>query len=99
MNITTTTVADINRHHDLARSKAAEAITHAMEAGKLLLVAKGSMEHGSWAAWLRDNVRVSTRQAQRYMTTGDTASANAVQPAVIDPPAAHEVASMQPSLI
>ncbi|MBP6853634.1 MAG: DUF3102 domain-containing protein [Rhodoferax sp.] len=67
MNITTTTAADISRHHDLARSKATEAIAHAMEAGKLLLQAKDSLAHGTWGAWLQSNVTVTPRQAQRYM--------------------------------
>lgn len=67
MNITTTIVADISRHHDLARSKAAEAITHAMEAGKLLVEVKAGLQHGAWGAWLQSNVTVTPRQAQRYM--------------------------------
>ena len=67
MNITTTTAAEINRHHDLARSKATEAMNHAMEAGKLLLEAKAGLEHGAWSAWLQSNVMVTPRQAQRYM--------------------------------
>jgi hypothetical protein len=67
MTITKSLSVDINRHHDLARTKAAEAINHAMEAGKLLLQAKAGMEHGAWGSWLRSNVRVTPRQAQRYM--------------------------------
>lgn len=68
MNLaTTTTAAEINRLHSLARSKANEAIGHAMAAGNLLLQAKAALEHGEWGSWLADNITVTPRQAQRYM--------------------------------
>jgi hypothetical protein len=58
---------DINRHHDLASLRATEAVNHAVEAGKLLMEVKGAMPHGKWLPWLDQNVRVTPRQAQRYM--------------------------------
>jgi len=60
---------DINRHHALACAKADEAVSHAVQAGKLLLQAKASMRHGQFAPWLAANVVVTARQAQRYMAT------------------------------
>jgi hypothetical protein len=65
--ITTTDIAAINKHHQLACDSADQAISHAMEAGKLLLKAKASMPHGAWLAWLATHVSVSARQSRRYM--------------------------------
>ncbi|MBC7601225.1 MAG: DUF3102 domain-containing protein [Ramlibacter sp.] len=59
--------ADINRLHELASSKAEEAVDHAIEAGKLLLEAKSALPHGDWLGWLDSNVFVTSRQVQRYM--------------------------------
>ncbi len=67
INISTSTAADINRHHQLARDHADSAIQHAIEAGRLLLHVKTQLMHGEWRAWLAANVNVSERQAQRYM--------------------------------
>lgn len=62
------TVADaINREHDLAVRHASDAIEHARRAGELLLQAKSALRHGEWLPWLEANVRVSARQAQRYL--------------------------------
>jgi hypothetical protein len=63
----TTIADDINHHHDLAGLRADEAVSHAIQAGKLLLEAKGALAHGQWLPWLDQNVRVTPRQAQRYM--------------------------------
>lgn len=59
--------ADINRAHELADSKAGEAIDHAVEAGKLLLEAKAAMPHGEWLGWLESNIWVTPRRCQQYM--------------------------------
>ena len=61
------TAAEINRHHDLARQHATEAIQHAVEAGRLLLQVKTQLLHGEWQAWLHENTTVSLRQSRRYM--------------------------------
>lgn len=58
---------EVNQLHAQACSSAAEAVTYAMEAGKLLQTAKASLAHGQFTTWIRNNLRVSVRQAQRYM--------------------------------
>ena len=57
----------INRHHGLATKRADEAIHHASEAGRLLLQIKAALPHGEFIQWCRENLKVSVRQAQRYM--------------------------------
>ena len=59
--------AEINRFHELACLQADEAIANAKQAGNLLLEAKTAMKHGGWLPWLEQNIKVSHRQAQRYM--------------------------------
>jgi hypothetical protein len=68
------TAGEINAHHAAARKKADEAIRkadaavhHAREAGRLLLDVKAALPHGQFIAWCRENLKVSARQAQRYM--------------------------------
>ena len=71
MVISTSMVTAINTHTEQAISKANEAMHHAIEAGKLLLEVKASLPHGQFGAWLESNVRVSPRQAQRYMAAAE----------------------------
>lgn len=71
MNIRITIASEINSHAEQATAKANEAMHHAIEAGKLLLEVKASLAHGQFGAWLEDNVRVSPRQAQRYMAAAE----------------------------
>lgn len=66
----------INRHHAAATRTANEAIQHAKEAGRLLLEVKATLPHGEFILWLRDNVSVSVRQAQRYMSASQGKSTN-----------------------
>jgi hypothetical protein len=66
-DIDKTTAAEINRHHLLARGHADAAIQHAVDAGRLLLQVKTQLMHGEWLPWLRANLEVSPRQAQRYI--------------------------------
>ncbi|WP_399696576.1 DUF3102 domain-containing protein [Xenophilus sp.] len=66
-NLRQNLAAEINKFCELAHDKADEAINYAMQAGKLLLEAKGALPHGDWLPWLEANVWVSPRQAQRYM--------------------------------
>jgi Protein of unknown function (DUF3102) len=46
---------------------AADALTHARDAGGLLLEAKAAVQHGEWLPWLQANVCFSLRTAQMYM--------------------------------
>ncbi len=57
----------INEHHEQAHSKACEAMEHAKAAGHLLLQVKASIPHGEFTNWILANLKVSPRQAQRYM--------------------------------
>ena len=71
MNIRVTIANEINSHAEQATAKANEAMHHAIEAGKLLLEVKASLAHGQFGEWLETNVKVSPRQAQRYMAAAE----------------------------
>lgn len=71
MNIRVTIANEINSHAEQATAKANEAMHHAIEAGKLLLEVKASLAHGQFGEWLQTNVKVSPRQAQRYMAAAE----------------------------
>lgn len=59
--------SEINRLHDMAVASANRAVDYAKQAGALLLEVKRELAHGEFGAWLGTNVKVSERQAQRYM--------------------------------
>jgi hypothetical protein len=61
------TINQIKHHHLHAQSKANEAVAHAKAAGDLLLQVKDSMPHGYFTSWIRKNLPISERTAQRYM--------------------------------
>ena len=61
------TINEINRLDQLARTTASEAVELARQAGILLLKVKDELPHGEFTKWLKANVTVSQRQAQRYM--------------------------------
>ncbi|MBU3587822.1 DUF3102 domain-containing protein [Polynucleobacter sp. 31A-FELB] len=65
--ITLDTINEINRLDQLARTTASEAVELARQAGVLLLKVKDQLPHGEFTQWLKTNVSVSQRQAQRYM--------------------------------
>ena len=71
MNIRATIASEINGHAEQATAKANEAMHHAIEAGRLLLEVKASLAHGQFGEWLETNVKVSARQAQRYMAAAE----------------------------
>lgn len=71
MNIRVAIASEINSHAEQATAKANEAMHHAVEAGKLLLEVKASLPHGQFGEWLETNVKVSPRQAQRYMAAAE----------------------------
>jgi hypothetical protein len=62
-----THIQEINRQHLLAQAAANDAIEHAKAAGVLFLEIKSRLKHGQFLHWIRGNVKVSLRQAQRYM--------------------------------
>ena len=70
--ITIPTVEQINLEHQLANSKAAEAVQHATNCGLMLLQVKANLSHGEWLPWLNGEIesgrlQVKIRQAQSYM--------------------------------
>jgi hypothetical protein len=60
-------IDQINTHHQNAIKQAQKAIESAKAAGELLLQVKASLPHGTFTSWIKDNLNVSDRQAQRYM--------------------------------
>jgi hypothetical protein len=62
-----TIILQINHHHRLAFRQANDAVANAKAAGQLLLQVKASVPHGQWTAWVKANLEVSDRQAQRYI--------------------------------
>ena len=65
------TIEQINLEHQLANSKASEAVQHATNCGLMLLQVKASKKHGEWLPWLSGEIesgrlQISVRHAQRY---------------------------------
>ncbi len=63
--------AQINAEHERALSAVRTSLTHAKNAGELLIRAKQQCGHGKWLPWLAANVRVSIRVAQNYMSVAE----------------------------
>src|SRR4051812_10212213 len=59
--------AEIDREHRACTAALADAVTHAIRAGQLLLETKEAVPHGGWLRWLADNFDGSVRTAQTYM--------------------------------
>lgn len=62
---------EIKRLHHMAHQMASDAIENARTAGMLLLEVKQAMKHGKFQQWIRENIQVSLRQAQRYMAVAE----------------------------
>lgn len=66
------TAEQINVEHLLAQSKAAEAVQHATNCGRMLLGVKASLKHGQWLPWLKQQqesgaISFSQQSASTYM--------------------------------
>ena len=57
----------INAAHADCEAAARKALSHALEAGRLLCEAKAMIPHGQWLAWLATHCRLSSRTARLYM--------------------------------
>jgi hypothetical protein len=57
----------INEEHRRCEGAVNAALEHAMNAGDLLLEAKGKAPHGTWQGWLAEHFDGSVRTAQAYM--------------------------------
>ena len=62
-----TIIDQINSHHKNATKHANDAVESAKAAGELLLHMKATLPHGTLTSWIKANLNVSDRQAQRYM--------------------------------
>jgi len=65
--ISTETVAEIGREHELPQSAFRAAIGHAIRCGELLIDAKAQVRHGEWSSWLAEHFAGSERTARGYM--------------------------------
>ena len=59
--------AEIRRAHADVQEAAATAAERAIDAGHVLIEAKGLCGHGEWLPWLRENCALAERTAQLYM--------------------------------
>ncbi|MBU3582023.1 DUF3102 domain-containing protein [Polynucleobacter sp. AP-Capit-er-40B-B4] len=57
----------INQLHEKATRSAEDAIGYAKEAGMHLSTVKKSLTHGQFGSWVKENLAVTQRQAQRYI--------------------------------
>ncbi len=58
----------INQLHAGISAALKNTLADAMEIGRLLAEVKASMPHGSFTAWLADNVQFTDRTARRYLS-------------------------------
>jgi hypothetical protein len=57
----------INAEHAACMASAQDAVTRAIEVGRLLARAKEQVQHGGWEPWVEANCVFGIREAQRYM--------------------------------
>lgn len=57
----------INEEHAKAEAAMRDGLSHAVEAGKLLIEAKTQHKHGGWLKWLKANFASTPRTAQGYI--------------------------------
>jgi Protein of unknown function (DUF3102) len=79
-----------NKAHRHAQSAARRRVKHGLEAGKLLMEAKGTVGHGNFTEWVEKNFEGTPRHARRYMTF-----ATAVEQSRIDPDEVSSLAEVE----
>src|SRR5687767_6103104 len=57
----------IREAHTSVQMAARLSAERAIEAGQLLIEAKGAVRHGNWLPWLKEHVGISDRTARGYM--------------------------------
>jgi hypothetical protein len=57
----------INVEHAACMAAAQDAISRAIEVGRLLVEAKGQVKHGEWTPWIEKHCPFGDREAQHYM--------------------------------
>lgn len=70
--IATNIAAQINAEHHACLESVRGGVIHAIEAGRLLCKAKGTMAHGEWLPWLKENFDGTDRVARYYMQAHKT---------------------------
>jgi hypothetical protein len=58
----------INEEDAAARRLMKEAVAHTVEAGRLLIEAKGQVPPGVWKQWVAENLTFDVRRAKNCMT-------------------------------
>jgi Protein of unknown function (DUF3102) len=66
-NSLTDLAARIRAEHEAVGVALKESVSHAIQAGEMLLEAKDKLNHGEWLPWLKDHCSLNERLAQRYM--------------------------------
>src|SRR5262245_22020705 len=62
-----TLASRMHASHAACETALRASVSHALEAGRMLLKAKERCGHGQWLPWLTANIAVSERTAQSYM--------------------------------
>src|SRR5437870_1905656 len=57
----------INRAHRDCERALKSGLQHALEAGRLLLEARATVNHGQWLQWVREHCDFPARLVQKYM--------------------------------
>jgi Protein of unknown function (DUF3102) len=57
----------INAEHAACLASAQDAVTHAIEVGRLLTEAKAQVQRGDWSAWVDSDCPFGLRECQNYM--------------------------------
>lgn len=86
--------AEINAAHAACETASRAAVTHALDAGRLLIAAKVALPHGAWLPWLRTHVTCSERTAQLYMRIARHWSALAANPQPVTDMGLRELADL-----
>jgi hypothetical protein len=73
-NRLTVIAAEIVTAHKEAVEAEARAMQRAIDAGKLLIEAKESLQHGQWLPWLKQHIAFSERTARNYMRLAEEAN-------------------------
>ena len=67
----TALAAQINEAHAACESALRDSLRHALEAGRLLRIAKQQAGHGAWGGWLENHFAGSARTARAYLRVAE----------------------------
>jgi len=63
----------INAEHEKVKDALQRGAMHAIEAGRLLMQAKATVQHGEWLDWIGTNCQFAHRTAETYMRLAEGA--------------------------